>query len=69
MSECLDFSIGDTEYKPATRHGVIYEGRFYETGSIEFENLFLIEGRKQENKDTILGMMSDIYLQTEKETS
>jgi hypothetical protein len=42
-----------------TKQGVIYEGVFYEEGTIEYNNLFLIEGKKEENKGTLLGLISE----------
>lgn len=46
-----------------TKRIIIFEGKRYEEGSIEYKNLFLIEGRKEENKDTLLGLMSELYIQ------
>lgn len=40
------------------RSGVVYEGKFYEFGTIEYKNLMLIEGKKEDKKDTLLGIFS-----------
>ncbi len=42
------------------RSGVFYEGKFYEFGTIEYINLMLIDGKKENKKDTLLGLISDI---------
>ncbi len=41
------------------RSGVIYEGKFFEFGSLEYNNLMLMEGKKEENEDTLLGIFSE----------
>lgn len=41
------------------RSGVMYKGQFIEFGSIEYKNLMLIEGKKPENKNTLLGIISE----------
>lgn len=46
------------------KRGVYYNGVFYEWGSIEFKNLFLIEGQKPENTGTLLGLMSESVIQS-----
>ena len=42
------------------KSGILFNGRFYEFGTIEYNNLMLIEGKKEENKDTLLGLVSQI---------
>ena len=43
------------------RHGVEIEGIFYEGGSKEYEELFENKGLEPQYKDTLLGLMSEIY--------
>ncbi len=39
--------------------GVTYKGTFYQFGTNEYNNLLLIEGKKEENKNTLLGIISE----------
>ena len=42
------------------KSGVTYKGRFYKFGTIEYKNLMLIEGKKKDMKDTLLGIFSEL---------
>lgn len=46
--------------KEDAKKGVVFEGRFYEFGSIEYKNLMLIEGQKKENENTLLGLIAKL---------
>lgn len=45
------------------RSGVVYKGRFMEIGSDEYKLLMFTDGRKDDNKDTLLGLISDIHIE------
>ncbi len=42
------------------RSGIWFEGNFYEFGSIEYNNLMLFTCNKEEYKNTLLGLLSEI---------
>jgi hypothetical protein len=42
------------------RIGVYYKGGFYEDGSPEYKNLMQIEGKNSENDGTLLGYVSQL---------
>lgn len=54
-----DYTSGDLNAKNV-KSGVTFEGKFYEFGTIEYKNLMLIEGKKEENKGTLLDYVSQI---------
>lgn len=42
-----------------TKFGFMYEGKFFEIGSLEYKNLMLMEGRKV-SENSLLGICSRI---------
>ena len=58
--EKIDFN----KYEPGklnesdVKTGFVFEGKFYEIGSPELENLFNVEGIKPEHEGTLLGLTS-----------
>lgn len=49
------------EFNPGTtKSGVVYKGTFFEFRTLEYNNLMLIEGKKEENKETLLAIVADI---------